>query len=81
MVVSKRIKAFLRKYQPNKHWHIDELRAYDTYGCLINWVKTTPNVFFGAILNNCESVSSNYKINCCNNSKNLIKWYASILKK
>jgi 2-succinyl-5-enolpyruvyl-6-hydroxy-3-cyclohexene-1-carboxylate synthase len=63
MVVSKRIKAFLRKYQPNEHWHIDELRAYDTYGCLTNWIKTTPSVFFDAILNNCESVSSYYKFN------------------
>jgi 2-succinyl-5-enolpyruvyl-6-hydroxy-3-cyclohexene-1-carboxylate synthase len=61
MVVSKRIKAFLRKYQPNEHWHIDELRAYDTYSCLTNWIKTSPNVFFGAILNNYESVSSDYK--------------------
>lgn len=60
MVVSKRIKAFLRKYQPNKHWHIDELRAYNTYGCLTNWIKTTPSVFFGAILKNSELVSSNY---------------------
>ena len=34
MVVSKRIKAFLRKYKPAHHWHIDELRAYDTFGAL-----------------------------------------------
>ena len=36
MVVSKRIKAFLRKYKPEHHWHIDELRAYDTFGALTN---------------------------------------------
>ena len=40
MVVSKRIKAFLRKYKPNEHWHVDELRAYDTYGCLTKHFKT-----------------------------------------
>jgi 2-succinyl-5-enolpyruvyl-6-hydroxy-3-cyclohexene-1-carboxylate synthase len=34
MVVSKRIKAFLREYKPKHHWHIDSLRAYDTYGSL-----------------------------------------------
>ena len=27
MVVSKRIKSFLRKYKPQEHWHIDTLRA------------------------------------------------------
>jgi 2-succinyl-5-enolpyruvyl-6-hydroxy-3-cyclohexene-1-carboxylate synthase len=28
MIVSKRIKAFLRKYKPKHHWHIDTLRAW-----------------------------------------------------
>ncbi|MFY7987893.1 MAG: 2-succinyl-5-enolpyruvyl-6-hydroxy-3-cyclohexene-1-carboxylic-acid synthase, partial [Flavobacterium sp.] len=40
MVVSKRIKAFLRKYKPVHHWHVDELRAYDTYGALTNHFET-----------------------------------------
>jgi 2-succinyl-5-enolpyruvyl-6-hydroxy-3-cyclohexene-1-carboxylate synthase len=31
MVVSKRIKAFLRKYKPKHHWHIDSWRAYDVW--------------------------------------------------
>lgn len=46
MIVSKRIKTFFRKYKPNTHWHIDELRAYDTYGCLKKHFKVKPNVFF-----------------------------------
>lgn len=50
MIVSKRIKAFLRKYQPENHWHIDELRAYDTFGCLSNHFKTNPNLFFNDFL-------------------------------
>lgn len=49
MVVSKRIKAFLRKYQPENHWHIDELRAYDTFGCLSNHFKVNPNQFFNEL--------------------------------
>uniref|UniRef100_UPI004049FD54 2-succinyl-5-enolpyruvyl-6-hydroxy-3- cyclohexene-1-carboxylic-acid synthase n=1 Tax=Flavobacterium sp. TaxID=239 RepID=UPI004049FD54 len=63
MVVSKRIKAFLRKHKPNKHWHIDELRAYDTYGCLTDFIETKPNIFFKELLSNYKCVSSNYKFN------------------
>src|SRR5690606_32097506 len=39
MIVSKRIKAFLRKYKPEQHWHIDTLRAYDTFGSLTEHFK------------------------------------------
>lgn len=46
MIVSKRIKAFLRKHQPRQHWHIDPLRAYDTFGCLTKHFRTTTTVFF-----------------------------------
>ena len=60
MVVSKRIKSFLRKYQPKHHWHVDDLRAYDTYGALSLHFKTTPNTFFNLLLNE-RSVESNYK--------------------
>ncbi|WP_267739837.1 2-succinyl-5-enolpyruvyl-6-hydroxy-3-cyclohexene-1-carboxylic-acid synthase [Myroides injenensis] len=45
MVVSKRIKAFLRKYKPIEHWHIDNLRHYDTFGALTNEIFETPNNF------------------------------------
>ena len=50
MVVSKRIKAFLRKFQPKNHWHVDKLRAYDTFGCLTQHFKTHPNLFFNQLL-------------------------------
>ena len=60
MVVSKRIKSFLRKYQPLEHWHVDELRAYDTYGTLSQHFKTYPDTFFGYLLDK-NSVESNYK--------------------
>lgn len=55
MIVSKRIKAFLRKFQPENHWHIDELRAYDTFGCLSNHFKTNPNRFFNKLVSQIES--------------------------
>ncbi|MCB9426348.1 MAG: 2-succinyl-5-enolpyruvyl-6-hydroxy-3-cyclohexene-1-carboxylic-acid synthase [Flavobacteriales bacterium] len=58
MVVSKRIKSFLRKYTPNEHWHIDELRAYDTYGCLSKHLKTTPDYFFNELYEYAEVVEN-----------------------
>ena len=35
LIVSKKIKAFLRTYQPKHHWHVDPKKAYDTYFCLL----------------------------------------------
>ena len=60
MVVSKRIKAFLRKYKPKHHWHIDSLRAYDTFGALTQHFKIHPNAFFNALIPVSETVSSDY---------------------
>ncbi|MDD3003520.1 2-succinyl-5-enolpyruvyl-6-hydroxy-3-cyclohexene-1-carboxylic-acid synthase [Flavobacterium sp.] len=50
MVVSKRIRAFLRKYKPAEHWHIDTLRAYDTFGALSHHFKAIPQQFLEAFL-------------------------------
>ena len=50
MVVSKRIKAFLRKYKPQEHWHIDSLRAYDTFGSLSQHFVTKAKPFFITII-------------------------------
>ncbi len=60
MIVSKRIKAFLRKYKPNHHWHIDDLRAYDTFGCLTKHFEVQPNLFFQSFFMLTETVESNY---------------------
>jgi 2-succinyl-5-enolpyruvyl-6-hydroxy-3-cyclohexene-1-carboxylate synthase len=50
MIVSKKIKAFLRKYKPKHHWHIDEKKAYDTFFCLTKHIEVSPNQFFSAFL-------------------------------
>lgn len=60
MIVSKRIKSFLRKYQPQQHWHIDELRAYDTFGCLTKHFEVSPNVFFNSFFSLTNTMESNY---------------------
>ncbi len=46
LIVSKKIKAFLRKYKPAHHWHINEIRAYDTFYSLTYHFKIDPNRFF-----------------------------------
>lgn len=50
MIVSKKIKAFLRQYKPKHHWHIDEKKAYDTFFCLTKHIEASPNQFFSAFL-------------------------------
>lgn len=62
MIVSKRIKAFLRKYKPRHHWHIDEWRAYDTFGILTNHFKVNPNQFFKQFLPFVKGTGSDYKV-------------------
>lgn len=60
MVVSKRIKAFLREYKPKHHWHIDTLRAYDTFGVLTQHFKVNPNLFFNQFLSYTIPIESDY---------------------
>ena len=60
MVVSKRIKGFLRKYKPLHHWHIDTLRAYDTFNALTKHFVMQPNDFFNDLLPKAVFGKSNY---------------------
>ncbi|WP_337965765.1 2-succinyl-5-enolpyruvyl-6-hydroxy-3-cyclohexene-1-carboxylic-acid synthase [uncultured Flavobacterium sp.] len=60
MIVSKRIKAFLRKYKPVHHWHIDTLRAYDTFNALSKHFVMEPEDFFQELLPKTAFVSSKY---------------------
>lgn len=60
MIVSKRIKAFLRKYKPKEHWHIDTLRAYDTFGALTQHFVMQPNDFFKALFAKTTFTESDY---------------------
>jgi 2-succinyl-5-enolpyruvyl-6-hydroxy-3-cyclohexene-1-carboxylate synthase len=60
MVVSKRVKTFLRSYKPQEHWHIDPLRAYDTFGALTQHFKEEPNTYLGNFLAQVTTVESGY---------------------
>ncbi|HLT53237.1 MAG TPA: thiamine pyrophosphate-binding protein [Flavobacteriaceae bacterium] len=62
MIVSKKIKALLRKFQPKHHWHIDEKQATDTFFCLDRHIEATPNQFFSAFIPKITHyVKSDYK--------------------
>lgn len=50
LIVSKKIKVFLRKFQPKHHWHIDKKTANDTFFCLDKHIEATPNQFFNSLL-------------------------------
>jgi 2-succinyl-5-enolpyruvyl-6-hydroxy-3-cyclohexene-1-carboxylate synthase len=45
MIVSKKIKAFLREYTPKHHWHVDSKKAYNTFFCLSHHFKMDVNSF------------------------------------
>ena len=61
LVVSKKIKAFLRQYKPKHHWHIDEKKANDTFFSLDKHIEMKPNAFFSAFLSKVTHVTkSNY---------------------
>src|SRR5699024_2068081 len=61
MVVSKKVKAFLRNYQPQQHWHIDEKKALNTYFCLNKHFDVQPNIFFAEFEKLVKTKQSNYK--------------------
>ena len=50
-VVSKKVKQFLRKAKPQKHWHVDSVWQPDTYFSLTQKIETTAEVFFSKLLN------------------------------
>ncbi|MDD7886177.1 2-succinyl-5-enolpyruvyl-6-hydroxy-3-cyclohexene-1-carboxylate synthase [Flavivirga sp. 57AJ16] len=60
LIVSKKVKAFLRAYSPKQHWHIDLNKANNTFFSLSHFVKTTPNYFFSKFLPQTRLVKSDY---------------------
>ena len=60
MIVSKKIKAFLRAYQPKHHWHVDEQGAFDTFFCLSHHFNLRANEFFQDFLAEVSFPESDY---------------------
>jgi len=46
MIVSKKIKQFLREYSPKNHWHIDKYNSLDTYHVLTKHFAISIELFF-----------------------------------
>lgn len=63
MIVSKKIKQYLRKYQPKHHWHVDTKKAFDTYFCLKKHFDISPQLFFSQFFFLTEEKESNYQQN------------------
>ncbi|MFY0714241.1 2-succinyl-5-enolpyruvyl-6-hydroxy-3-cyclohexene-1-carboxylate synthase [Seonamhaeicola sp. NFXS20] len=61
LIVSKKIKAFLRTYKPKQHWHIGTKTANNTFFSLNRVIETHPNYFLSKLLSQTKCVSSKYK--------------------
>ncbi len=61
MVISKKIKQFLRKYQPKHHWHIDALKLIDTYFCLSEFIQEKPVKFFNSLQQEQQKNANEYQ--------------------
>jgi 2-succinyl-5-enolpyruvyl-6-hydroxy-3-cyclohexene-1-carboxylate synthase len=62
MVVSKRIKQFLRNYKPQEHWHINPFDdAPNTYECLTKHFQLSSDLFFSQFFFLTEKKASNYQ--------------------
>lgn len=60
MIVSKKVKSFLRDFQPEHHWHVDPKKAYNTFFCLNKHFETSINSFFEAFYPLLENGQSQY---------------------
>lgn len=61
LIVSKKIKQHLRRFQPKYHWHIDEKKAFDTFLCLKHHFEFSPILFLKLFLQKIKTVESNYQ--------------------
>ncbi|MGI9545924.1 MAG: 2-succinyl-5-enolpyruvyl-6-hydroxy-3-cyclohexene-1-carboxylate synthase [Flavobacteriaceae bacterium] len=78
MIVSKKIKAFIRNWRPNRHWHVNEKKAYDTFKALTRHIAMEPADFFASFLQKTKTLKSGYKeiwSNLNTQQKNLRKTY------
>ncbi|WP_431157593.1 2-succinyl-5-enolpyruvyl-6-hydroxy-3-cyclohexene-1-carboxylic-acid synthase [Winogradskyella poriferorum] len=62
LIVSKKIKAFLRQYKPKHHWHVGLEKANDTFFSLSKHIRKEPNSFLDALFSSMTHYSkSDYK--------------------
>jgi len=61
MVVSKKVKQFLRRFPPNQHWHVDPYSKLDTYHVLSHYFKISPQLFFSQFFFLTEAGKGSYQ--------------------
>lgn len=61
MIISKRIKKFLRDYQPKEHWNIDARKATNTFLCLSEFIQIKPVDFFSHFNEFIKPLKSDYQ--------------------
>ena len=61
MIVSKKIKQFLRVYPPKHHWNIDTKKALNTFFCLTEFIQMSPSTFFKAFNGLVQKGNGNYQ--------------------
>lgn len=61
MVVSKKIKAFLREYRPMHHWHVGSGKANNTYFSISRHFRAEPGEFFESFADYMNPVPAGYK--------------------
>jgi len=69
MIVSKKIKTFLRNNPPKTHWHVDEIQANDTFFCLTKHFKCSVNIFFEQLHASMDSFPESTYFNTWNHVK------------
>ncbi len=60
LIVSKKIKAFLREHKPKHHWHIDPVKAYDTFFSISHHFRMDVNTFFEKFITQDQTTESDY---------------------
>lgn len=61
LIVSKKIKQHLRKFQPKLHWHVDSKRAFNTFHSLKHHFEISPQLFFSQFFFLTKPAKSNYQ--------------------
>lgn len=61
LIVSKKIKSFLRVHQPNAHYHVGTDAAIDTFFCLKYQFKLSENTFFTRLFKDDVNTISDYQ--------------------
>lgn len=62
-IVSKKIKAFLRKYPPGSHWHLGDTRPNNTFFTGVQHLKQDPSESLLQMLSAVKSTSPDYRSN------------------